>query len=609
VEITAPALIESTRLDPFGSVSTAVGARQIDDLNALDIASALRRTPGVTISRWNPVGSFGGTDGGGVFIRGIGASRPGGELKTYVDGTPFYIGVWNHPLLDLLPVNAMRSIIVHKSPQPQVAGNQFAAVALEGLRPSAEGLVLAGRATAGQLGTATAQAEALWRRGRLDLTLAGQVASSDGARPNADGRLANLYGRGALRLSDAWSVGAMLLHLDNRAGDPGAAGSPAPAVAPRYLTQGTLGSAFVEHNHGDWRGELRLYANRGKGNWLNQPAPDGDTLTSFRLTGLKWRETLSPWAGGQLVGGIDGDQIEGDVQFQRVAPAPMARFDGPRFRIVSPHLAMAQRLELGQGWSLTPSLGVRHYAHSEFPSETAPHAGLVAEREGLALYARVARGINYPGLETVVLSQLIPALGQSWRTLQAERMDHAELGVRWAPAVGCQLEVTLFENRLSSRYVFGFPPNVPPPPKFTNLGSYQVRGVELSWQQALGRHWAATAGLTWQDASISSLPYTPERSATLGVNGRIGPWRIALDAQAQSTTRVFAFSRTAGNANLQRVGGFAVASGRVGYALPALGRDGEVFVAVENLFERDYAYRPGYPMPGRWAQLGLAASF
>ena len=609
VEITAPALIEGTRLDPFGAAGTVVGAEQIEDLNALDLASALRRTPGVTVTRWNPVGAFGGIDGGGVFVRGIGASRPGGELKTYIDGTPFYMGVWNHPLLDLLPVNAMRSVTVLKSPQPQVAGNQFAAVLLEGQRPTGDGLALSGRATVGQFSTATAQAEALWRQGPLDLTLAGGAASSDGARPNADGRLGNIYARAALRLSEAWSVGAMLLHLDNRASDPGAVGTAAPAVAPRYITKGTLSSVFAQHQHGDSRGELRLYANRGDGDWLNQPAPDGDTLTSFALSGLKWRETLSPWAGATLVGGVDVDQIRGEVQFNRVAPAPAGRFDGPRLRITSPHLALAQQVAMGGGWSATPSLGVRHYSHSEFASETAPHAGLVFEREELAVYARVARGINYPGLETAALSQLIPALGQSWRGLKAERMDHAELGARWSPARGSQVDLSVFRNRVANRYVFGFPPNVPPPPQFINLGSYTVHGVELSWQQALGKHWAVTAGLVRQDPSVDTLPYTPRRSATVGLNGRIGPWRVAVDAQAQSSTAVFGLSRTAGASNLQRVAGFAVANGRLGYALPALGRDGEVFMAVENLFDRDYAFRPGYPMPGRWAQVGVSASF
>ena len=36
---------------------------------------------------------------------------------------------------------------------------------------------------------------------------------------------------------------------------------------------------------------------------------------------------------------------------------------------------------------------------------------------------------------------------------------------------------------------------------------------------------------------------------------------------------------------------------------------GSVFLALENLFDRKYAYRPGYPMPGRSAHIGASASF
>jgi iron complex outermembrane receptor protein len=48
---------------------------------------------------------------------------------------------------------------------------------------------------------------------------------------------------------------------------------------------------------------------------------------------------------------------------------------------------------------------------------------------------------------------------------------------------------------------------------------------------------------------------------------------------------------------------------RVSYQLPQLGKRGEIFVAMENLLDTRYAYRPGYPMPGRWGQIGFSASF
>ena len=96
VAVTATPIVEENRIDAFSAVSTVIGAEQIRDQDAIDLAAALRRTPGVQISRFNPIGAFGGDEGGAVFIRGLGLSRPGSEIKTYVNGIPFYGTGWNN---------------------------------------------------------------------------------------------------------------------------------------------------------------------------------------------------------------------------------------------------------------------------------------------------------------------------------------------------------------------------------------------------------------------------------------------------------------------------------------------------------------------------------
>jgi hypothetical protein len=60
----------------------------------------------------------------------MGSSRSGAEIKTFVDGVPMYMSVWNHPLLDLMSIDAAQSIEVFKGPQPQKFGNAFSAINL-----------------------------------------------------------------------------------------------------------------------------------------------------------------------------------------------------------------------------------------------------------------------------------------------------------------------------------------------------------------------------------------------------------------------------------------------------------------------------------------------
>lgn len=146
-------------------------------------------------------------------------------------------------------------------------------------------------------------------------------------------------------------------------------------------------------------------------------------------------------------------------------------------------------------------------------------------------------------------------------------------------------------------------------PSYINLGDYNIKGAEATWQQRWTSNWSSFVGFTWLDPSLKTLPYAPQKSLSLGTTYETGPWRLSADAQYQKDMHVLAEERTAGASNFSKVDSFTVVNMRVGYAVPALGKVGEVFVAVENLFDRDYAYRTNYPMPGTSAQLGVKMGF
>ncbi len=604
VSISTSPVIEANRVDGFGSLATEVTGAQVRELNALDLASALRRTPGVVASRFNPVGSFGGDEGGAVYVRGLGASRPGSEIKTYIDGVPFYTSVWNHPLLDLLPVHGMERISVYKGPQPQRFGNNFAAVDLVPRRAVQEGLAAQGQVAAGSFSTVTEQAALQWRGNDLDVAVAQGAARSSGHRDDADGRLANALGRIGYRLNPEWSVGLTLLYADNKVSDPGQEGNPASKTG-KFDTRGSLAALSLGHDHAWGRGTLQVYDNSGVGNWHDHPS-QADTYTKFYLSGLRWREVLAPSRDDKLVLGLDVDQTRGSVAF-----AGFTAFDNQKLRLTSPYAALSHTVGLGGGWVMVPSAGVRLYRHDVFGNHTAPHAGLVAKSgESLALRLNAARGLNFPGLDAALLNAIVPPLAgapASWRDLDPERMNHVEAGAHWVPAAGTTLDAAVFNDRVSGRYVFAFPPAVAQP-SFTNLGDYRIRGAELSVQQQWGSALALFAGLTLLDASRDDLPYAPSRALSLGATWRGGPWRVSADGQAQSSMFTLNRARADGSANTEQVGGFLVANLRAAFALPVLGRNGEVFAALENLGNRRYAVRPGYPLPGRSGQLGLSIS-
>lgn len=578
VEVTGLPVIESLQTDPFGSISTTVGESQVRDLQALDLSSALRRTPGVTVSRFNPVGSFGGDEGGAVHVRGLGASRPGSEIKTYVDGIPFYMGVWNHALLDLLPINGMSRITVHKGPQPQHYGNTFAAIDLTPRRPRHAGLSGDLRLSGGSHATLIEQADLGWQGGDGEISISQGHARSDGHRDDAQGELDNLMARGSLQLNPQWRLGALLLGADNQVSDPGVEGD-AGSKTGTFATRGSLNTVSLDHAHGSWQGRLQLYANRGTGHWDNPSA--AVVHSNFKLSGLRWQESAQPWSGGELQAGLDIDRMSGCVAFNG-----FTAFEGVSLRLTSPHLALAQHLNLGDGWALTPSAGLRLYEHNVYGSSSAPHAGvLLARGEELALRLNAARGLNHPGLDAALLNAIVPPLAgapTSWKDLKPEQMDHVELGAHWVLAQGTHLDLAVFNDRLSRRYVFAFPPAVALP-SFTNLGAYRIRGAEAHWQQQWNPAWSSFAGLTLLDSSLKDLPYAPRRALAAGVTWQANGWRVSADGQAQSAMFVLNKARADGAPNAAKVAAFAVLNLRIAHTLPVLGPRGEAFLAAENL--------------------------
>ena len=622
VVVVANPVIEGNRLDAFSTISSVVTQDQLRDQNALDLAAALRRTPGVQISRFNPVGSFGGNEGGAIFVRGMGASRPGSEIKTYIDGVPMYLGVWNHPVLDMLPINGMQSITVYKSPQPQINGNNFASVNLETKRATEDGIKINGRVAGGYFSTFSEQADMTGKFGKVDFMLAQGYARSNGHRPNADGELKNVMGRIGLRLNDNWSVATNFLYVNSTAGDPGDNRRSAPAVAPRFYTEAAMFGANLSHQHGDWHGDLRIYTNIGQGKWLNQDAgnpfinpfdrdgPVTNTISKFQTSGVRWKETFSLWKGSQVVAGLDNDWISGSVHNNTVfeafgAPPTDAKL--PTFSITMPHIAINQTIELGKGWALKPAVGMRYYNHSQFGTAVSPHAGLSLISEKITVYGNISRGVNYPGQEVAALTAIMPFI-QNGLSLSPEKLEHVEVGVKLSPSKLTQVDVSLFHDTVKNKYIFA---SGGPSTAFLNLGTYTVRGAEISVRQSITQNWSVFGGLTLLDPSINNLPFAPKRAVTAGVNGKVGPVRLVVDVQHQSDFLALNRSRDAatGSPNTTILDGFTLLNARISHPIKKLGKAGEIFIAAENLLSSDYGYRPGYPMPGRWGQIGLSASF
>lgn len=602
--VSTPLAVEPTATRFAGAV-TVVGAAQLKDLVPLDFASALRRTPGVTISRFNQVGAFGGTEGGAVFLRGLGASRPGGEIRTTFDGVPVMNGLFGHPLLDLMSLDATAAIEVHHRAVPLDFGSAFGAVNIVTPRVAETGEELRASLAGGSYGTVLESVAAGARTaGGTDYFFSQGYRHSDGARPDAEGSLSNWFFRAGHALNEHWSVSYRVNRSDNRARDPGALGATSGSTKGEiYATRAWVHLGVLEWDYARTGGSVRVYRNDGHGDWVRRALSGAaDNFNAWRLEGVRWRQNVRLAGAGELLVGADYDTQRGTSVSQPASGASVV-FRSGTTRVVSPYAGVNHEWRW-RGVRVTPSLGVRYYEHEEFGSRWSPQAGLVLAGPETQVRIGASRAVNFPGLEVQTLSAFIPPLGGSWTRLRPEQAEQTEIAVRQAWGARASATLTVFRNDVSDRYVIAFPP--PPPPRYTNLGSFRTRGAELAVELAPRDDLKFFLGATWLDARPATLPYAPEQTYHGGVNWRWADgWLLSVDASYVSAMHVAAAGRTAGATNPVQVGAQATVNARLARRF-ALGRDVlEVFVAGENLTNRRHAYTPGYPLPGTNGLLGL----
>jgi len=603
VTVTARPVLEEVRVEPLSGAVTTVGARQIEDLAAGDPAAALRRVPGLVVSRYNVVGSYGGGDGGSVFARGQGTGRPGSEIAFSVDGIPKAAGVWTHPLLDHVSLDAGREIDVYKGAQPVLFGNMaFATIDVVSRRRVEEGF--GGRVSGafGSFSTSALTAEASGRSGAFDFLVSASQRRSDGHREGSDGRTRALFARVGVDLGAGWSVGLTGDFASGQASDPGLAGAERPPVTPLWASDDATGVLTLSREHDGRQGYVKLWVDDGSIDWLQWDGGRSEsfrTFTDWTSWGLKARDSYEVLGRGELTVGLDVDRNGGTALEERpAADVPLGDF---RFQSVAPWAGLAYTF--GDAVRVTPSAGVRYHASREFGGVWGATAGIAVEGSKGRAHVRYARAFNVPGLWAAVFYEGY-GRGDEWRDLRPELMDHFEVGL--APRLGSKatLDVTFFLDDVRNALRFVPPP--PPPPRWSNTGAYRARGAEVSFSVQPVPSVGLFAGAAYTETTPAEVPFTPRWTFSGGAVAEVSVFRIALDAQ-------WVDERVAGNPRfpglLTTVDSYFLLNGKVAARLDAVSPGLEVFLAGENLTDSDYAYRPGYPMPGASVSGGASLRF
>ena len=606
VTVVATPITQEEAVAKDGADTTTLSRSQLAQLNAQDLQTALRQVPGVTISRYAPIGSYGGAQGGSVYIRGMGTARPGGEVRMYTDGVPRGSGMWSHPLMDSMPIDFAESVSMQKSPHPARYSDTFGAVDIETRRRREQGYEGEVDLAYGRYNTFLSAGSAGLKEGPVDAYGGMSYKYSDGLRDHNMSILKSAFGRVGTDLSDHEHIGFVYQRTDSKVEDPGEEQKPTPRT-DRFDLDTDLYTLRFDTERENLKGYSLLYFERGKIDWWQDGlcktpagAMDGNAHTEWLNFGFRnfydWNVRKDLW----ITAGFDLADEYGETETRNVENGKVPFETNGRLDTISPYLGARYDFRLNDDWTLTPSIGSRYYIHTKYDNEWSPDAALTLDwQEKVQLFVNGSRGVHYPGVYTRAVSADYAA-----GTLTAETMDYVSGGTKVALDETADVLVTVFHTDAQNR--------IDKTTKgYLNAGGMRATGVELSG------HWRPTddlaffAGLTYTNPETSPVSRLPEWMATAG-----GTWKICdylkwtLDGQFIDEMYAYSVRSSEEAAELRELDAGFLLNTRLAVPLDSFSPfGGELYLSLENLTNSHYAYYPGYPMDGIMWYLGCKLKF
>ena len=650
-EITVIGAPDSNPVTPintrYGTQYNLVTEEQIKEQNAYDFQSTLRDVPGVMFQSKNLMGS---QTSHSLYIRGRGASHPSSDFAVQFDGVPRYGALFDQVLGDGIAISTIGGIEVYKSPQPSQFGSGYASVNVLPKYLKEEGQEVLLYFSGGSYATFNESLSGGVKKGPYDGYVSQCWASTDGHVDHSRAQQQSYYANLGYQINKEWNIRFLANQVNSQTL------APMPNVTPtatngvswpraeRYDTETFLTTLTLNHQYENFNGYLKAYRNDTDFDLLQELtngkryAGGTDGLRSrqeISLYGIRAKEKLLLWPGGEILVGADLDMTELKNTQRTVSGLAVAGINGgrtervwdfPDTTLFSPYVALSQMIGRSEGFHIIPSAGFRYFKHNEFQDKSAVQAGLVTGYGNTDLSINYSQGVNYPSpvvlMNMALTSSPVSNPRQYWEKIKPEAVDHYEVGLTHTWPKTASLGATVFYDKGKDRfqaYMFG-----PIPTQFNDpIGRYEIRGVELTGTATPVKNLELFAAATWLEAKATGndgierdfMPYTPGFQFQAGANWSfLDHFRLCMDMQhlrnvyagTSARSGTFNFSQLADSSKL---GDITLLNGRMGYHFdykPLRLSNSEIFIAVNNIFNQNYEYAKGYSMPGTTVFAGFS---
>lgn len=521
----------------------------------------------------------------------------------YQDGVPRVVGVWDHPLMDVLAVDHAERIAVYKGPQPAFNSGTFGSVEIFSKRRYTPGTETETEVSIGEHDTLTGRLHYGGRTERgFDYYGGISRRETDGHRPHSQAQLQSLYGRIGSRLNNTLSLSSQVTVTDNWVNDPGRIDEPTPQ-RDRFATRTVTSSIRLDNRSDALGGYVLIYHEDGQIRWdkdfINGPdTPPGSSNTDWENYGFRIGQTAI-FDRLNLHAALEGISEGGSTENVTITGAIPFAYDD-RYETLIPGLAIDTIFSPTGNWQFQPSAGLRAYFHSDFKHTYAPQAGLRARNRNWTFFTSAARGVNYPGVYASGIA------ASTRNRLKAETLAHTEAGFQWQRLDRAfQAGLSVFRDETDNLLQWT-------PEGLINTGSADINGLELSTSLSPTDTLALYASVTLMDPADARTPRAPDWTISAGASLALAP-NLKLHADLDAVASQYAFNGRAGameRTRVEKIERYTIGNVRVSYR-PERGKDLglTLFAGCSNIADESYETQAGYPLPGRFYNGGARLAF
>jgi iron complex outermembrane receptor protein len=366
-------------------------------------------------------------------------------------------------------------------------------------------------------------------------------------------------------------------------------------------------------------GYVKAYYSHTDFHWENEnPVVPGDySIQDITAAGVRLKENLWLWKGGEIIGGSDFDwTITRNLDHNETAPSVRSVF--PDMFLFSPYIAASHTFGSSEGFHGTPQAGVRGYIHTLWAHTVAPQFGVIAGYKSTDIYGNYVLGYVYPApanIQSLVNTNTVDAA--DLKNVKPEVVYHYEAGITHKfpgiAALGGSFFYDDGRNRIIANDVV---------PKNASLVSYfRIQGVEAygiltpleDVSLFIGGTWMKVEARGEDGVTVDKMPFTPDLSFSGGFTWKLSCFKIKYLENVTLSGDYRYLGGVYANTTLQFNAGFVnsdetsklddqhIVRLRLAYELAYKKwriDKAEAYINIDNLLNQQYEYWPGYRMPG-----------